>query len=193
MTWELIPDSPQPDPSRAHSPGGRVPRQGRSPWWILLLIGVAVGLLGAALLIWPFFAGSRILAILVGAAFIGNGIAALVGTRIRALGAPAGILLLILGIIAIAFPEFTVRMLVSFVAVMMLMVGGIWLLIAIRMRAMIRPMFIVLPAVVVTLGVAALVWPSVALTLAALAAGAVTLLIGGSLIWGALALRRRRE
>ncbi len=134
-----------------------------------------------------------LLAFLVGAAFIGNGLAAIVGTRGRALGAPAGILLIIVGLIAIIFPTFTVNVLVGFVAVIMLIIGIIWLLITIRLRAVLSTPFILLPALVVVLGLAALIWPSFALTLAALAAGVVTLLIGGSLIAASLALRRGRE
>lgn len=186
MTWELIPDGPQPGSSRT-------PKPASSPKWVLMLIGTVVALLGVALLIWPFFAATRILAILVGAAFIANGVAAIAGTRVRALGTPTGILLIVIGLFAIALPGVTVSILVSFVAFMMLMVGGIWLAISIRMRAMIRPIFIVLPAIVVALGLVALFFPSVALTIAALAAGLVTLLIGGSLIWGALARRRPSE
>ncbi len=186
MTWELIPEASGPQ----NTPRNGAPKRGGSPRWVMLLIGAIVALLGAALIVWPFFAASRIMAILVGAALIANGVAAIVGTRVRALGTPAGVLLIVLGLFALAFPEFTVRLLVSFVAFMMLMVGGIWLLISIRMRTVIRPMFIVLPALVVALGLVALFFPAVALTVAALAAGVVTLLIGGSIIWGALALRR---
>ncbi|MFC5339126.1 HdeD family acid-resistance protein [Leucobacter denitrificans] len=188
MTWELIPDASGPQNTPGNGSGS--PKRSASPRWVMLLIGIVVALLGAALVVWPFFAASRIVAILVGAALIANGVAAIVGTPVRALGAPAGVLLIVLGLFALAFPEFTVSMLVGFVAFLMLLFGGIWLLIAIRLRTRIRPLFIVLPALVVALGLVALFFPAVALTVAALAAGVVTLLIGGSIVWGALALRR---
>lgn len=182
MSWELVPDAPR--------PGG--PARPRAPRWALTLVGSLVALLGVALLVWPFFAASSILALLVGAALIGNGVAAIVGSRARGIGVPTGILLIVLGALAVLLPELTVRLLVSFVAVMMLIVGIIWLLIALSLRQAIGWVFVALPALVVALGVAALLWPNVALTLAALATGAVTLLIGGSLVWASLALRSPR-
>src|SRR5690606_19408695 len=103
----------------------------------------------------------------------------------------AGILLLIIGLLAIAFPNFTVVVLVSFVALVMLSIGVLWLLIAIPMRNSVGPMFIIPPALLVVLGIAAFIWPEVALVLAAVAAGVVTLLIGGSLVWASFALRRK--
>lgn len=202
MSWELLPESGEPSndgtgrpvpPQVPGSPGspGRAQRPApSSPRWMLTIVGALVVLLGLALLIWPFFAASRILAFLVGAAFIGNGIAAFVGSRSRGIGIAAGVLFTVLGLVAILLPDFTVTVLVSFVALGMLFIGGIWFLFAFRLRAQVGAMFVVLPAVVFGLGLAALIWPSFALTIAALAAGIVTLLIGGSLIWVSLALRR---
>ena len=178
MSWELVPES---------APSGK---RRRRPWSMLLFVGAAIVLLGLALLIWPLFAATGILAFLVGAAFIGNGLAAIIGTGGSPLGAPMGIVLIILGLIAVIFPSFTVNVLVGFVAVVMLIIGVIWLLIAIRLRAVLSTPFILLPALVVALGLAAFIWPSFALTLAAIAAGIVTLLIGGSLIAASLAVRR---
>lgn len=186
MSWELVPES-----QGLNDPGAGNARQLRSPRWVLTLVGVLISALGLALLIWPFFAASRILAILIGAALIGNGIAALVGLRARGVAAPAGILLLIIGLLAIAFPNFTVVVLVSFVALVMLSIGVLWLLIAIPMRNSVGPMFIIPPALLVVLGIAAFIWPEVALVLAAVAAGIVTLFIGGSLVWASFALRRK--
>lgn len=180
MTWELIPEGSQP---------GRQPSR-NFPWGIPLAVGIITLLLGLSLLVWPFFAASRILAFLIGAALIGNGIATLVGSRARGLGTPAAILFIVLGVVALAFPELTVSLLVGFVAAMMLFVGTVWLAIAVRMRQGLHWIFIALPALLIVLGVAALVWPSLALILAAFAAGLVTTLIGGSLIWAAVALRR---
>lgn len=196
MSWELVPES-EPPRGNSGSVGGAGrtasagPLPARSPRWMLTVVGVLVALLGVALLVWPFFAASRILAFLVGAAFIGNGIAALVGSRSRGLGVPAGVLLLVLGFVAILLPDFTVTVLVSFVAIGMLFIGGTWFLFAFRLRKQISALFVALPAIVFCLGLAALIWPSFALTIAALAAGIVTLLIGGSLIWASFALRRR--
>lgn len=181
MSWELIPEGSRPD--------GRPPRG--FPWGVPLALGVVTTLLGLTLLVWPFFAASRILALLIGAALIGNGLAAIVGARGRGFGTPAAVLFIVLGVIAIAFPELTVSLLVGFVAATMLFIGTVWLAIAIRMRRAIHWLFVALPAVLVALGVAALIWPSLALVVAAFAAGLLTTLIGGSLVWAALALRRR--
>lgn len=184
MTWELVPES---TPNAARQ---------KSPWWILLLVGLGVSAVGLGLLIWPFFAASRILAVLVGIAFVVNGVATLLGFRGRGFAVPAGVLLLIVGAIAIAFPDFTVTVLVSFVAITMIAVGAIWLLISVRLRSAGAPlgaMSIVVPAVIAGLGLAAMGWPEIALTLAAIAAGLVTLLIGASFIWGAWRLRRTRS
>ncbi|GAA1316945.1 HdeD family acid-resistance protein [Leucobacter albus] len=180
MSWELIPDG--------GTPGG--PRR-RFPWGVPLAVGIVTVVIGLSLLIWPFFAASRILALLIGVAFIGNGIAAIVGSRARGLATPAAILFIVLGVIAIAFPELTVSVLVGFVAATMLFVGVVWLAIAIRMRAAMHWAFVALPAVLVALGLVAFVWPSLALVIAAFVAGLVTTLVGGSLIWAAVALRRR--
>lgn len=180
MSWELVPDGSQ--------PGGQPPR--RFPWGVPLTLGIVSVALGLTLLVWPFFAGSRILAFLIGAALIGNGLAAVVGARGRGFSMPAGVLFIVLGVLAIAFPELTVSLLVGFVAATMLFVGTIWLAIAIRMRQGIHWVFVALPALLITLGIVALIWPSLALIIAAFAAGLVTTLIGGSLIWAALALRR---
>lgn len=198
MSWELLPDAPEPERSPFGRSAGenaysRVNRGSGAPRWVLLAVGVLVALVGVALLIWPFFAGSQILAFLVGVALIGNGLAAFVGSRARGIGVPTGVLLLVLGAIAMIFPKFTASLLVSFVAVMMLMFGGIWLLIALGVRNSVGWPFVVAPAVIVVLGIVALTWPAAALTIAALAIGALTLLIGISLVWAALALRRRSE
>ncbi|WP_042544117.1 DUF308 domain-containing protein [Leucobacter komagatae] len=180
MSWELIPGGQEP---------GRGPAR-RFPWGVPLALGVVTALLGLTLLIWPFFAGSRILAFLIGAALIGNGLAAIVGSRGRGFSTPAAVLFIVLGVVAIAFPELTVSLLVGFVAATMLFIGVLWLAIAVRMRQGIHWIFVALPAVLIVLGVAALLWPSLALILAAFAAGLLTTLIGGSLIWAAVSLRR---
>ncbi|KUF08349.1 DUF308 domain-containing protein [Leucobacter sp. G161] len=180
MSWELIPEGSQ--------PGGRVPR--RFPWGVPLVLGIVTVLIGLSLLVWPFFAASRILALLIGAALIGNGLATLVGSRARGFGMPAAVLFIVLGVIAIAAPELTVSLLVGFVAATMLFIGTVWLAIAIRMRQAIHWIFIAIPAAIIALGVVALIWPSLALIVAAFVAGLVTTLIGGSLVWAALALRR---
>lgn len=185
MSWELIPDPPQP----RQSAGGPATRRS-GPWWGLFAVGAVVALLGVALLIWPFFAASRILAFLVGAALLANGLAAIVGSRARGVGVPAGVLLLLLGALALIFPEFTVSVLVSFVAVIMLIVGVLWLLVALRFKAATGIGSLWIPGVLVALGLAALIWPAFALSIAAIATGVVMLLIGGSLIAAAFALRR---
>lgn len=179
MTWEIVPE-----------PAGRQ-RAGlsRSPWWILLAVGVLVTAAGLGLLVWPFLAATWILALLFSAALIANGLAVLARGPGPA-GVIGGLVLLIAGVLAIVFSEFTAGAIVTFFGVALITIGAIWLIVGLGLSRR-GSGLVVGPAVLLILaGIVGLVWPSIALALLAVIAGLGTLVLGASLIWGALALRR---
>lgn len=206
MTWELVPES---DPGRGRGAFGAQPTA-RSPWWAVLIVGVLVALAGAALLIWPFLAASWMLAVLIGSALIANGLALMVGLRAGGASLGGGVLLVLLGLLAIVFSDFTVTMLVTFVGGGLVFVGALWLIIASRIGAARRSalaaqpgaaqlgrgggvrslLWLIPPVLLLAGGIAALVWPGVALSIAAVGVGVVTLALGASIVWGAFRLRR---
>lgn len=164
---------------------GNGPRR-RFPWWIPLTIGVLIVLVGVGLLIWPFFAASWLLAVLFGSLLIANGIALLVGTG--GAGVVGGLVLVLLGVLAVAFPEVTVSAFLAFFGVVLIGLGVLGLLIAVRFGP-----FAMLPAILAILGgVAALVWPEFALTFAAVACGVIAVLLGGWVISLSIRLRGMR-
>lgn len=175
MTWELVPETRQ--------------TQRKFPSWIVHAVGVVVILVGIGLLLWPFTAASWILAALFGAALAANGLALLVGTKPSGGSAVAGLMLIAAGVLAVVFVEFTVAALVAFVAVGLIAVGALWVALGSRFAAN-RPLLILPGVIALAGGIAALIWPSAALTLAALAAGIITILLGVFIVWGATRLRR---
>lgn len=161
----------------------------RFPWWIPLLVGVVVAAAGIGLLIWPFVAASWILVILFGSALIANGLALLVRLRASAGTTIAGALLILAGLLAIVFSEFTVSALVTFVGVALIFVGVLWLVIGIRLAEG-AGVLVLLPASVTLLsGVVTLIWPDFALKAVAVLCGIFTLVLGASMIWSAFRLR----
>ncbi|CAG7611198.1 DUF308 domain-containing protein [Leucobacter soli] len=179
MTWEIVPDQTPPN----RNPGGR------SPWWLLVAVGALVSAAGAALLVWPFIAATWLLSILFGTVLIANGLAILVRGR-GPLAAVGGVVLLLAGVLAILFAEFTAGAIVTFFAVALLALGAAWLILGLGL-AQRGSALVVAPALLLMLaGIFGLVWPSVALALIAVVAGLCTLALGASMIWGALALRR---
>lgn len=176
MSWEIVPDA------------GRPAGERRFPWWIVLAVGIIVIAAGAGLLVWPFVAASWLLVVLFGSALIANGLALLVRRRATTGGTVAGLLLVLAGVLAMVFSEFTVSALVTFVGVAVIIVGAFWLVIGVRAGG---GAAVLAPAIVIVLaGVVALVWPGIALVFVAVLGGIVMLLLGASLVWTALALRR---
>ena len=189
MTWELIPDSS--GPSRGSS--GRSPGQHtRGPWWWLITVGVIVGIAGVGLLVWPWVTAKWLLAVLLGAAITANGLALIVrsGRRSSAGSTVGGLLLIGLGLLVIVFAETAVAILVSFMGVLFAMLGGIWLLTVLMMGGGARPVLWIPPAIILGAGIAASVWPGVALVVVAVIAGFFTLLVGVTLVWSGVRLKR---
>lgn len=162
----------------------------RFPWWIPLLVGILVIAAGIGLVLWPFVAATWILVILFGSALIANGLAMLVRLRPSASSTIAGILLVLAGVLAIVFSEFTVSALVTFVGVALIFVGAFWLVLGIRLTEGTSFLFL-LPAILTLLGgVVALIWPDFAVKVVAVVCGLFTLALGASIVWGALQLRK---
>ncbi|MGK0720875.1 DUF308 domain-containing protein [Leucobacter sp. W1478] len=160
------------------------------PWWIPLVVGAIVTAAGVGLLVWPFVAATWILVILFGSALIANGLALLVRLRPSGSTTAAGLLLILAGILAIVFSEFTVSALVTFVGVTLIFVGALWLVIGIRLTDG-RSMLVLLPAVLTLIGgVVTLVWPDFAIKVVAVICGIFTVMLGASIIWTAWRLRK---
>lgn len=174
-------------PPSAQSGSGRPSR--RFPWWTPLTIGVITILVGVGLLVWPFFAATWLLAVLFGTLLVANGVALLVSAG-GAGGAATvgGLLLIVLGVLAVVFPEVTVSAFVSFFGVVLLVLGVLGLAIAARLSVLAT-----VPAIFAILaGIAAIVWPQFALTVIAVACGVIAVLVGAWIISLALKLRRVR-
>ncbi|MFV0433521.1 MAG: DUF308 domain-containing protein [Leucobacter sp.] len=161
----------------------------RSPLPTLIVTAILLIAVGVGFLVWPFFAATWMLAILVGSAFITTGLAMLT----RAAASPAaligGLLLLAVGVLAILFSEFTVTVLVTFVGFGLVMFGVLWTAIGASFAR--RSPAAVVPGIVMLVGgVLALIWPNVALIVAAVVCGICMILLGGLLVWAATRMRR---
>ncbi|GAB2547440.1 DUF308 domain-containing protein [Leucobacter ruminantium] len=174
MSWEIV-------------SGGDAPTR-RFPWWIPLAVGVLVLFAGCGLLLWPFFAASWLLAVLFGSALIANGLALLVRQRSNGATVAAGIVLIAGGVLAMVFSGLTADVIVTLFGTAVILIGALWLTVGVRAGG---GAAVLVPAIIVILtGVVALVWPGVALAFVAVLGGLVMLLLGSSLVWTALALRR---
>lgn len=160
------------------------------PWWIPLIVGVLVVAAGVGLLLWPFVAATWILVLLFGLALIANGLAMLVRIRASAASTVAGILLIICGALAIVFSEFTVSALVTFAGVALIFIGAIWLVLGIGLSRGASLLLLVPPILTILGGVVTLVWPDFAIKVVAVVCGLFTLILGASIIWTALQLRK---
>lgn len=160
----------------------------RFPWWVPLSVGVLVIAAGVGLLVWPFVAASWLLAMFFGAALIANGLALMVRSKATGASFTGGIVLLLVGLFAIVFSDFTVNALVMFVGVTLIAVGSFWLVIALALSR--GGLGAALPGIVMVLGgVATIAWPQVALSFVAVIAGLVMLAVGAVIIWGAYRMR----
>lgn len=174
MTWEIVPEAS--GPAR------------KFPWWIPLVVGIIVLAAAFGLLLWPFIAASWVLVVLFGSAMVANGLALLVRRRSSGATIGAGIVLIVVGVLAMLFSQFTVNVLVTFVGVSVILIGALWLTLGIRAGGGAAALG---PAIVIMLaGVVALIWPDVALAFVAVIGGLIMLLLGATMVWTALALRR---
>lgn len=180
MSQHPIPFS---SPSGSSGPAGATRR---FPKRSVITFGVVVGLIGLALIIWPFFSASWILVVLFGSALIANG-AVLIA---RGRGSLGGILLIVAGVVAMAFTGATARALVSFAAFGLIAIGALWLFAGARFARSKPSIGIVPGAVLLVGGILARIWPGVALSIAAIVGGIVILAIATFIVWGATRARR---
>ncbi|MFT4231307.1 MAG: DUF308 domain-containing protein [Leucobacter sp.] len=176
--------SQQPVPHAVSSTRRRLPR------WTLTAAGVLTALVGAAFLIWPFIAGSWVIAILFGSALIANGLALLA----RGGSAPVvgGLLLAAAGVLAIVFDDLTASLIVSFVGVVLIGIGAIWIAVASRLPA--RRALAILPgALMLVGGIVAIALPAFALSVVAVVGGICLILVGALIIATATRLARGLE
>lgn len=179
MTWEIVPN---------RSEGG--PKANAGLWWLLMAVGLLVSLVGLALLVWPFTAASWLLVVLLGSALIANGLGLLVRARFSGAAFFAGALLILFGVLAIVFSDITISALVTFAGVASVSLGLLWTVVNVSLGAARSWPLMLPPVLLIVAGVVALVWPGVALVFVAVVAGLLTLLVGATLIWSSLAMRR---
>ncbi len=162
----------------------------RSPWWIVLVVGILVTAASLGLLVWPFVAASWVLVILFGSALIANGLAILVRVRPSVASTVGGSLLVLAGVLSIVFSEFTATALVTFVGVALIVLGASWIAVAIRLGIGSHLLALLPGAGLLVAGIVALVWPGIALGIVAVVVGFCMLLLGVSTIGFALRLRK---
>jgi len=174
MNWEIVPDAR---------------RRRRSPSWTVYATGVLLVLLGLSFLIWPFFAVTWAFAVLVGAGLIGSGLAVLARQRPGGVSAFGGVIVISIGVLTIVFSDFAVGVMITFIGMTLISIGVLWLVLALALSRggmNVGP----LPAVLLlAAGVVAIVWPSVALLIAAVVFGLLMLGAGIMMLWGSA--RRR--
>lgn len=184
MTWQIVTDEQGRGPFRAG---------GSQRWafrWAPYLIGGLIGLVGVTLLIWPFFAATQLFAGLIGAALIAAGLAPLLRRRPGARA--TGVLLIALGILAIVFSDFTVTVLIAFAGFSLVGLGIVWSVFALALGRGAFNVGMVPAFVLIVAGLIAMLWPSVALVVAAIALGLVLIAIAALLVSSGARLRRVR-
>jgi len=172
----------------------RIGEKMRDVWWSLLLRGLLAAVLGIAALIWPN-ATLDLLIRLIGIFVLFVGIASLLGAfRIRELGAHLipGLISVAVGAVLLFWPDITGRLLLMIVGLWALF-QGVVLFLAGREADQNDPE----RSLVVSTGVAAaiaggilIVWPGTGAVAISWIIGILALLIGVSLIFLALRLRR---
>jgi len=152
--------------------------------------GALLAVIGVAFWIWPFFAASWLFAILIGASLIAAGGASLSRRRSGGASPLGGLTLIALGGLAVVFSDFTVRMLVAFLGTVLIGIGVLWILISLALRRGGAGLGMLPGLLLLAAGVFAILWPSAALVIAAIAIGLILIGIGVTLIAGGARLRR---
>lgn len=178
MNWEIVPKQP-----RSH----------RISWWVPLSVGVLLIAVGLAFLIWPFFAATWAFAVLVGSGFIVTGLAVLTRQRSRGGSALGGALVIAIGLLTIVFSEFAVGVMITFIGMTLISIGVLWFVIALALSRDGWSLGTLPAMLLLAAGVVAIVWPSVALLIAAGVFGLLLLGAGSMTLWNAVRLRRARR
>ncbi len=165
-------------------------------WWVFLVLGLAALAVGGLLVV-DVFTAVRTLALLAGLSLVTTGLLDLLAVdrfQPRRLGIASGVLFVVAGTLALAWPGVTLRVIAILTGVGMLVGGAVrsfgpaadrrhprwWLVRAVGL-------------VSVAAGVLALVWPSVTVLVLALILGLRTVALGAVEVAFALSLRRLKS
>jgi uncharacterized membrane protein HdeD (DUF308 family) len=163
-------------------------------WWSFMVRGVLAAALGLCALIWPS-ASLAILLRLVGIYCLLDGVTGLIGAlRASERGAHLlqAILGLVVGVLLLFWPEGSVRTLLVIFGIWALLTGvsQIWAARQQEVEGGERRAMTTIGWVAVVVGLILIVWPGTGVVTIAWLIGIVALLLGVSLIWLALRLKR---
>lgn len=160
------------------------------PWWVAGLLGVALALLGAVLMLRPL-ASLSTLVLLVGVGLIGTGVAtaAAPDSDSARWSRPVGVLWAVAGVAVLVWPDLSTRALAVVVGLAMVVDGIAEVVGAVRATAEGRAVAALGGLASVVLGVLALAWPDVTLLVVAVVFGFRLVHVGLRLGWSAF--RRR--
>jgi uncharacterized membrane protein HdeD (DUF308 family) len=163
-------------------------------WWSFMVRGVLAAALGLCALIWPS-ASLAILLRLVGIYCLLDGVTGLIGAlRASERGAHLlqAILGLVVGVLLLFWPEGSVRTLLVIFGIWALLTGvsQIWAARQQEVEGGERSAMTTIGWVAVVVGLILIVWPGTGVVTIAWLIGIVALLLGVSLIWLALRLKR---
>lgn len=121
-----IPAAPSPDTAPAWTSPVTQDRGGLFPWWMLLVLGAASVLFGAAVLIWPH-ATLNVMAVLLGIWLLLSGAARIIGAFLPGAGFGSNLLSGVVGVILIIAGAMCLRDLVSSLQVIAFIVALTWI------------------------------------------------------------------
>ncbi|OLR89463.1 HdeD family acid-resistance protein [Actinokineospora bangkokensis] len=176
------------------TPGAQALHRLTARWWVPVLLGFLVAVLGV-LLIGNLATAAGALAVLVAIGLIFDGAAELATAGRHHQGWPAyvlGGLWLLVGVLALVWPGLTLLALATFVGVGFLLGGVVQVAAAIRARKRL-PMWglwLALGVLTAVAGVLALVLPGLTILTLALFLGIALLLRGIGMVWFGFSLRR---
>jgi len=169
-------------------------------WWLVVLRGILLLLLGLAALIWPHMT-LALLVLWIGAAFLVSGVfalaAAVVGRGIEGRGwlVLEGVLDVAAGIVTFLYPGITQVVLLAVVAGWAIITGMLQIVTAVRFRKVLRREWLLglAGALAVLFGVLLIARPVAGLTTLTLLIGAFTIVYGAALIALGVRLRGLRQ
>ncbi|TNC29723.1 HdeD family acid-resistance protein [Amycolatopsis alkalitolerans] len=171
---------------------GETVRKVTGRWWLVALFGLATAVLGILLLA-DLATAVGVLAVLVAVALIFEGFNELVmadRARRRWPSYLLGVVWLVVGVIALAWPGITLLALAATVGVGLIVAGALESVMAVTTRAPMWGLSLVLGILTVLIGVVALAWPGITILTLAIWLGISLLFRGIGMIWFSLMLRR---
>jgi uncharacterized membrane protein HdeD (DUF308 family) len=159
-------------------------------WWAFLILGIATVLVGVVLLVSPEVAVNTLaLLIALGLIFAGAGELVSAGRYRGGWEAAAGAILLVAGVVTLAWPGITLWTLGVVTGVGLLLSGSVRLLLAFADRPDGWGWLAVSGALAVVVGLLAIAWPGATVLVLALVLGVGLVIYGATEIAYALALR----